>query len=73
MTQPRETKQNALNVAYGAAIFLSLGVIVLAEDQAGYPSAVLISWTTPRSNVILRPIPDFALSGFNQSYIRQLR
>jgi hypothetical protein len=43
MTQPRETKQNALNVAYGAAIFLSLGVIVLAEDQADYPSAVLIS------------------------------
>jgi hypothetical protein len=36
-------KQNAPNVAYGAAVLLSLGGIVLAEDRADYPSAVLIS------------------------------
>ena len=39
----RRMKQSAPNVAYGAAVLLSLGGIVLAEDRADYPSAVLIS------------------------------
>jgi endonuclease YncB( thermonuclease family) len=39
----RRMKQSAPNVAYGAAVLLNLGGIVLAEDRADYPSAVLIS------------------------------
>ena len=38
-----QNEASAPNVAYGAAVLLSLGGIVLAEDRADYPSAVLIS------------------------------